>query len=171
MQVVRIRKEIAVWLALAVVIMFDNSSYAMNRVFHYTDFTIIAAVMLMVSGRPLAAFIFAAVSALIHDLIFMPVTGFSILSKTGALLFAMLLCRGLYRENYATRALILVLTETVKELIYASAVFIFYSPGNFRVPFVVIMKTALTVCIGLPALKLLDLNNTRIFLWPGSRKT
>lgn len=162
-----IRKVLFLWLVLALVIIYDNSAYAINRHFHYTDLTLIAGVMLLISDRVYTAFIFTIIAALIHDAFLMPVTGFSLASKMAALTVGRIMCLSLYKENYPTKVVILAIAELTKELVYAAVAFTFYS-GMSRLVFpffIILWKMILTVAIGAVIMKAAELDYKRIGSW------
>lgn len=162
-----IRKYIFLWLLLALVILYDNSAYAINRHFHYVDFTMIAGIMLVISGRLYSAFTFTVIAAVIHDSFLMPFNGFSLASKITALTAGRLLCLSLYRENYPTKIVILAGVETIKEITYALLVFFFYSSMTQAVfPFFLILwKIITTTAAGAVIIKISELDYKRIGTW------
>lgn len=155
------------WLLLALVILYDNSAYAINRHFHYIDFTMIAGVILMINGRVYTSFAFTLIAALLHDAFLMPFNGFSLTSKITALGAGRMLTLSLYRENYPTKVVILVLTETVKEISYALLVFLFYSSMSKVVfPFfIIIWKIIITAAAGAIIMKIMEMDYKRIGSW------
>ena len=147
--------------------LYDNSAYAINRHFHYIDFTLIAGVMLLISGRVYTVFTFIVIAALVHDAFLMPFNGFSITSKMTAMLAGRLLCLSLYRENYPTKIVILALAEVIKEIAYALLVFFFYTSMEKAVfPFFVIFwKIIATTAAGALIMKIAELDYKRIGSW------
>jgi hypothetical protein len=162
-----IRKNLSLWLLLAVVIAYDNSAYVLSGHFHYIDLTIIAAVMLLISDRIYEAFIFVVIASLIHDAFLMPIYGFSMTAKLTALLAGRLLCTSLYRDNYSTKVVILALVEVIKEIVYAVLVFFFYTSSKQLVfPFLLILfKALLTIAAGAVIMKAAELNYYKAGLW------
>lgn len=162
-----IRKTFLLWLLLALVILYDNSAYAINRHFHYIDFTIIAAVILLIGGRVFTSFVFTIIAALIHDAYLMPFTGFSLASKMTALLAGRMLCLSLYKENYETKLVILAGVEIIKEITYALLVFFFYTSMT-KVIFPVLIiswKIIITFAAGALIIKITELDYKRIGSW------
>lgn len=147
--------------------LYDNSAYAINRHFHYMDLTIIAGVMLVISGRLYTAFTFTFIAAVIHDAFLMPFNGFSLASKITALTAGRLLCLSLYRENYPTKVVILAGVEVIKELTYALLVFFFYaSMSKASFPLLVISwKIIITVAAGAIIMRVAEMDYKRIGSW------
>jgi hypothetical protein len=162
-----IRKNILLWLLLALVVVFDNSAYAIYKHFHYVDITLIAAVMLLISDRVNTAFVFIVIASIIHEFFLMPFSGLLIVSKLTALLTGLMLCTSLYRNNYSTRVVILALTEVTKQLVYMVLVFIFYTSSKQLVfPFFLILfKSIVTVAAGAAIMKLFDMNYDWAGIW------
>ena len=162
-----IRNGFFLWLLLALVILYDNSAYAINRHFHYIDFTLIAGVMLLIGGRDYTAFMFTVIAALIHDALLMPFAGFSLTSKITALLAGRILCLSLYRDNYPTKIVILACVEVIKEITGVIIVFFFYASMTKVVfPFFIILwKIATTIAAGAIIMKIAELNYKRIGSW------
>lgn len=158
------------WLALVSAAAFDNSSYAIYSHFHFTDFTLIACVALLIREKVYTAFIFGIGAALIHDAFLMPSQGFSVISLFTALLAASALCMSLYRENYSSRVIILASAEIIKELTRTVLVFVYYnSMKKFVFPPEVILKAAFTVTAGAIIFKILEIDFGRLVSWLNPR--
>lgn|GEM_PF-1956707 len=162
-----IRKTIALWLILVFVIFLDNTFYAINRHFHYTDLILVATVLLVLSDRAVSALVFAAAAGVLHDAFLIPYSGFSVLSGVLAYLMALILSTSLYRENYSTKVVIIGICCLAKEIIQVLIVFVFYSNCRlFIFPFaIVIMKIFWTTLFGAVIAKLLEIDYGKAGKW------
>ncbi|MEI7541911.1 MAG: hypothetical protein WCJ94_01485 [bacterium] len=152
---------------LVLVILYDNSAYAINRHFHYIDLAMIAGVILMINGKVYTSFIFTVIAALIHDAFLLPFIGFSLTSKMSALIACRIMCLSLYSDSFSTKIIILAVAEVIKQITYALLVFTIYtSMTKFVFPsFIILWKIITTVVMGTIIMKIMEFDYKRIGSW------
>jgi hypothetical protein len=162
----RLRENIILWAALAIVILFQRISYPWGWFFTFIDPVFIAAAFLVFSGRVYTAYAAAGIAGAMADLIVMPFFGFHFFSYLAGVTALWFMTLNLYRDNYITKIFIVAAGEAIMWFFYSVLVFVFH--WGFRVHYLsaqVLPKILMTTLAAAAVFRLAELFEERFGKW------
>lgn len=162
----RLRDNIILWSALAVVILFQRIASPWGRFFTFIDAVFIAVALLVFSGRVYTAYAAAGIAGALTDLIAMPFFGFHFFSYIAGVTSLWLMTLNLYRDNYVTKVFIVASGEAFIWLFYTMFVFAFHWGFKFHyMSAQVLPKIIVTTLAAAAVFKLIELYEERPGKW------
>jgi hypothetical protein len=162
----QIRKNLILWAVLAIIVCIDTISYPLGRLFTTLDLAFLAAVILMLRGRIVTAYITAGASAAIQDMLFSPFFGPHLCSAILGTAAAQAMCALLFRDNYATKVLIVAASVAAMYAARAALVFVFYwDMKSFYFPAEALLKIIMTTLLGAAVLKIAEAGTKGFSKW------